>query len=188
MKRILIAIVFIFCLFSFSSCSKKTPVETNTPSNESTAPIKQELPKADPSAAESKDKDVTIEIVPPVGWTPVENAITPIHYIKETASFIVKTEPYQSNDLDGVASECKAAFEGVFQDVNVASIEKLTIDGRDARKMIFTYNISGLKMKSEYNFLFIGNKVYIIIFGDTADTFDALTSDYEQIIGAIHFK
>ncbi len=187
MKRILTAIILIICVFSLSSCGKNTQLKNNTPSNESTAQVEQTLPEADPPA-EAQNKDAAIETPLPEGWSPVENAIIPVHYMKNSTSFMVKTEPYQSKDLDGVVDECKAAFEGVFDDVVVESVEELTIDGKDARKMVFTCKVSGLKMKFEYDFLFVGNKVYVITFGDLADTFDNLKSDYEMIIQGIRFK
>lgn len=188
MKKVLTAIIFIICVLSLSSCGKGNPAESNTPSNEPVAQTEQNSPKTDPPPAEAKDKDVTIEIVPPEGWSAVENPSLPVHYTKDTTSFMVRTEPYQSKDLDGVVEECKAAFKGVFDDVVVESVEELTIDGKDARKMVFTCKVSGLKMKFEYDFLFIGSKVYVITFGDMADSFDNLIADYEKIIQDIRFN
>lgn len=188
MKRILTAIICIICIFSLSSCGKKAPEENNPQSNEPSVQIEQNSNEADPPAAEAPEKDATINITPPEGWSPVENSVLPVHFTKNTASFMVKAEPYQSRDLDGVVEECKAAFKGVFDDVVVESVEELTIDGKDARQMVFTCKVSGLKMKFEYDFLFIGSKVYVITFGDLADTFDLLTSDYEKIIQDIRFK
>ena len=130
-----------------------------------------------------------IETVPPSGWEPVEGSVIPVQYLKDTTSFMVKTENFQSTALDDVISEAKGAFEGSFEGVAYAGdAESITVDGKDARKLIFTCEVSGMQMKYEYVYLVAGGSVYAITFGGSADTFDSLLADYEQILTDICFQ
>ena len=45
-----------------------------------------------------------------------------------------------------------------------------------------------MQMKYEYVYLFVGEKVFAITFGDLAATFDSLSADYEQILKGIRFE
>lgn len=189
MKRISLIIFSIILIFTFSACSKKNAEETNTTANGAAAQTEQNSPKKEAATSETKASDTTIEIVPPDGWTLNENSVLPVHYMKGTTSFMVKPEPYQSKDLDGVVSEAKKIFSDTFDDVKFeVESQELTIDGKEARKMIFTCKVSSMNMKYEYDFLFVNEKVYVITFGGASDSFDSLSSDYEQIIKDIHFK
>ena len=188
MKKFFIVIFYIIIIFALCSCGKKTPVETSTASNDTSAKVEQASTTKETTNTEVKAKDATIEIVPPDGWTPVKGSVIPVQYMKQTASFMVKPEPYQSKDLDGVISEVKTIFEKSFDGVKFESEEKIEVDGKEARKMIFTCEISSMKMKFQYVFLFANEKVYVITFGDLTDTFDSLSSDYEQILKDIRFK
>ncbi len=133
--------------------------------------------------------EVKISIVPPEGWKPVEGSVLQVHYGNETASFMVKTESFPVDSLDSVVEEAKDIFTSTFDDVQyIGEPERITIDGKDARKFTFTCEVSSMKMKFEYAYLYVGNEVYAITFGDLADHFDSLISDYEKILSDIKFE
>lgn len=189
MKKSFISIFCIILVFILCSCGNKATVETNKTSNETSPKVDQSSTTKENSTAPTLAKDVTIEILPPAGWEPNKDSVLPVHYMKETTSFMVKQEPYQSKDLEGVISEAQEIFKGAFDDVKFeVESEDLTIDGKEAKKMIFTCKVSGMEMKYEYDFLFVEEKVYVITFGGLSDSFDSLSSDYEQIINDIRFK
>jgi predicted small lipoprotein YifL len=190
MKKILVSVLSLVLILSLSACGKKTPVET-TPTNNSaqtTNNTQPQAPTTQDTSSNTDKKEVTIEIEPPTGWTPVEGSVLPVQYMKETTSFMVKSEPYQSKDLDGVVEEAKSIFEGVFDEVKfIGDVESLEIDGRDAKKMVFSCTVMSLDMKYEYYFLFVKGKVYVITFGGLSTSLDSLSEDFAQIIKDIRF-
>lgn len=183
MKKILISVLSLVLILSLSACGKKAPLETTSTNN-----TQPQAPTTQDTSSSTDKKEVTIEIEPPTGWAPVEGSVIPVQYMKETTSFMVKAEPYQSKDLDGVVEEAKSIFEGAFDDVEFSKdIESLKIDGRDAKKMVFSCKVMGLDMKYEYYFLFVKEKVYVITFGGLGTSLDSLSGDFAQIIKDIRF-
>lgn len=141
------------------------------------------------TASETPTRTVQAEITPPEGWEAVAGSVLPVHYMKETASFMVKEEALQSDTPDGLIAEAKDIFESAFDKVSyVGDTEALTVDGYDARKFVFTCEISGLPMKYEYVYLLAGGTVWAVTFGDTTESFDTHAADYEQILSELRFR
>ena len=131
----------------------------------------------------------TITAVVPEGWTKVEGSTIPVQYMKGTASFMAKTEYFKSTNLDDVVKEALAVFQESFNGVTVTGeAQSIKVDGLDARKFVFTCNVSQIPMKYMYVYAMAdGGGVYSITFGDLADTFDSLSADYESILSQIKF-
>ncbi len=141
------------------------------------------------SETEASEGVVEIEITPPDGWTPVEGSVLPVQYMKGTASFMVKEEPFSGSTLDDVASEALGMYQESFDNVKVqGEAEPFTVDDKDARKLTFTCTIGSLNMKFLYVYLFVEDRTFVITFGDQESTFDALAADYETILSDIRFK
>jgi hypothetical protein len=144
---------------------------------------------ADTASQDKQEGAVTIEITPPDGWTKNEGSVLPVHYMKGTASFMVKVEPFDSATLDDVVNEALGIYQKSFDNLKVqGEVEPLTVDEKDARKLIFTCTVSKMNMKFLYVYLFAADKTYVITFGDQESTFDTLAADYETILSNIKFK
>lgn len=170
--------VLIMCVFLIASCGD----------NETTTTGGEDSIQDNPQTSESSTKEVEIMVTVPEGWEVVEGSVAPVQYMKGTASFIVKSEPFQSDTLDKVVAEALEIYKESFDNLQQqGQIETLLVDGKDARKNIFTCDFSGMSMKFEYIYLFVEKKVYVITFGDLASTFDSLSVDYETIVNQIKF-
>ena len=144
---------------------------------------------ADTASPNKQEGAVAIEITPPDGWTPVEGSVLPVQYMKGTASFMVKSEPFSGATLDDVVDESLGMYQKSFDNLKVqGEAEPLTVDEKDARKLTFTCTVSKMNMKYLYVYLFAADKTYVITFGDQESTFDTLAADYETILSNIKFK
>lgn len=183
-KRILVFAILIAILFVLTGCND----ESNSPSEAN--PTEPAVTSEDSAAgSEEPAGEVNISIVPPEGWEPVEGSVLQVQYLKGTASFMVKDENFSGDTLDAVVVEAKEIFTGSFDNVEyLGEPEYITVDGKDGVKLLFTCEIGSMKMKYEYVYLFAGNDVYAITFGDLADNFDKLSADYEAILVAIKFE
>lgn len=186
-KLIAIFLGFVLTIGLCSCGAKESSSDSKNPGSEIQNP--SNTPAANTPEPQQTQKDVKIIITPPEGWNPVTGSVLPVQYMKKTASFMVKSENFSGENLDDVVKEAKSAFEGAFEGVKyIGETEKIVVGGIEAQKMIFTCKISGMQMKYEYVYLFAGGKVYAITFGDLDDTFDSLSSDYEQILNDIKFE
>lgn len=196
MKKILVFLFVFMLALSFIGCSKKEKSEEKAGEALAEKVIKGADDDVDidgdssPVQSENEqERNVTIEITPPQGWQAVEGSVLPVQYMKNTASFMVKEEPFTSDTLDGVVDEALEIYGKTFSDIAVqGETETTTMDGKEAKKLTFTCTISKMNMKYLYVYLFVEGKTYVITFGDLADTFDSLTADYETILENIQFK
>jgi predicted RNase H-like HicB family nuclease len=172
--------------------TKEQQINNETSSTEGQTDNKINSEESQTSATivpDTQQKNIRIVVEPPTGWEPVTGSVLPVQYLKNTASFMVKEEPFQGKTLDEVVTEAKAAFDYAFDNVAyIGEAESITIDEKDAKKIIFTCKISNMQMKYEYVYLFAGSGVYAITFGDLEDNFDSQAADYEEILGNIHFE
>jgi len=181
MNRFIAFSLSVILLITLCSCGNQNAAEEDPAASVQT--------QEEQSTDEQAQKEINIEIAPPAGWEPVAGSVLPVQYLKNTSSFMVKKESFQSTALDDVISEAKGAFEGSFEGVEYAGdAESIAVDGNDARKLIFTCEVSGMQMKYEYVYLTVGGALYAITFGGPADTFDSLSADYEQILADIRFQ
>lgn len=187
MKKVLALFLSGLLVLALSSCGSGTAKPDGSSNSGSKSETGQSSGTMQNTATQGK---VKIEITPPSGWDPVEGSVLPVQYMKGTASFMVKEESmFAAKTPDDVVTEAKGYFEKSFKNVSYEGETKtLTVDGKDARQMVFSCTVGNLKMKYEYAYLFVGGKVYAITFGDSADSFDSLSADYEQILKDIRFQ
>lgn len=186
MKKILVICLLLFVLIGVYGCgSDASNSSSNVKTSNST--VSEETSKTSNSEAAKTDK-ADIKVSVPEGWTPVAGSVLPVQYMKNTASFMMKTEKFSGKTLDDVVKEAKDIFGKTFKNVEyIGDAETITVDGKDARKFIFSCEVSKMKMKYEYVYVFVGSEIYAITFGDLEGTFDSLAQDYEQILNKISF-
>lgn len=151
-------------------------------------PAPEKSSSAESGTQTKEAADVTVEFDPPAGWEKNEGSVLPVHYMKGTASFMVKTEPFAGATLDEVAAEAAALYQKTFDGyAGEGEAEPLTVDGKDARGLTFTCTAGGVPMKYTCVFLFAGDRTYVMTFGDLQSSFDALTPDIGAILDSIRF-
>jgi len=196
MKKVFALLLILIMTVSLFACGEKgTESLSGTSGTLSASDLKIETEASnDESGADTASQDkqegtVTIEIAPPDGWTKNEGSVLPVHYMKGTASLMVKEEPFGSATLDDVVSEALGIYQKSFDNFKVqGEVEPFTVDEKDARKLTFTCAVGNINMKYLYVYLFAADKTYVIMFGDQESTFDTLTADYETILNDIRFK
>lgn len=195
MKKYLSLFFILIMVISLCACGQKEseslPETSGTPGTSASKPeadASSDETDADTASQDKQKGDVTIEITPPDGWTKNEGSVLPVHYMKGTASFMVKEEPFGSTILDDVVNEALGIYQKSFDNLKVqGEVEPLTVDEKDARKLTFTCTVSKMNMKYLYVFLFAADRTYVITFGDQESTFDTLAADYETILSNIRF-
>ena len=176
MKKYLMLSLILILAISLFSCTQKESSE----SSQTSEPVAETT---------DQDEEVTIEVSPPEGWELNKDSVLPVHYMKNTASFMTKVEPFTSDTLDGVVDEALGIYKDTFDNLAVqGDVETITVDGKEAKKLLFTCTVSGADMKYLYVYLFVEGDVYVITFGDLADSFDSLSDDYTTILKDIKFK
>lgn len=195
MKKFLTLILTFMIAASLCACGQKGSGPSPEASGQSTSAPNTEAGGSgsetgeDAASQQKQAGTVTVEILPPEGWTKNEASVLPVHYMKGTASFMVKAEPFSGTTLDDVVKEALEIYKKSFDNVSVqGEVEALTVDEKDARSLTFTCSVSNINMKYLYVYLFAADKTYVITFGDSAESFDSLSSDYEAILSNIKFK
>lgn len=182
MNKLIAIGLSLILLVAFSACgTQKSSSENKKNTNEVQNPGN--------TSDKKTQGEVKVVITPPAGWNPVQGSVLPVQYLKNTASFMAKKENFTGKNIGDVVKEAKEIYSRSFKDVKyVGEVENITIDGKEAGKIIFTCNISNMQMKYEYVYLFVDEKVYVITFGDLEKTFDSLSADYEKILNDIKFE
>lgn len=169
MKTFYLMIV-LFCTTVLASCSNKTEV-TDEPKTSA---------------------EIKITVVLPDGWKPVENSVLEHQYMKGTASFMIKNESVlDGKKLDDAVNEAKTQIGNYFDDISFADNKTLKVDGNEAILLPYTYSVAAagmtITMKMEGIYTMVGNKCYLITFGDMKDNFDNLSADFQSILSGIKF-
>ncbi len=193
MKKSVTLFLILAMAVSVSACSQKAasaPPQTSAPTASAASTKPEEQAVSAPVPAENgQKKKVTVEITPPEGWEPVTGSVLAVQYMKNTASFMVKEENFSGGTPDAVVDEALGIYKKSFANLAVqGSAESVTIDGKEAKKLTFTCEISKMKMKYLYVYVPVEGKTQVITFGDLADSFDSLSADYETILKNIKFK
>lgn len=188
MKSVFLIFLSLLCLAGCAPAATDAGQSAPTATIQAGASSAPAESTADTAPAEKQAETVTVEIVPPEGWTPVEGSVLDVQYLKGTASFMVKPEPFAGATLDEVVKEAAAIYQKSFGSYAAEGEAKpLTVDGKDARKLTFTCTVSNIQMKFTYVYLFAGDQTYVITFGDQEGAFDALSADIGTILNDIRF-
>ena len=98
-------------------------------------------------------------------------------------------EFFDASNLDELFQQAESAFKGSFRNIEyIGEAESITVDGKDAKKLVFTCDGGNTKVKYEYIFFILGKDPCSIHFVDTNDSFDKLAGDFEQILKSISFN
>jgi hypothetical protein len=132
--------------------------------------------------------DYTIKA--PEGWTKNASSSVPEHYMKNGVSLILTIDyaPAEAKTIDGYVEYVKKMYEKQFKSVKFEPVKKLTINGNDARELLYTADISGLKMKYDVVFIPKQTKVYTMTAGGLADTFKPLMPECQAFFNSFKFK
>jgi len=182
-KKIIAGLLAGLLLISLAACAGNAAGPANPTSDQTTT-------SSSGGKASAATDAVKILIEPPAGWEPVTGSVLPVQYLKETASFMVKEESLLSGKLlDEAVEQALQVLGNAFKDMTrEGDIETITVDGKDARLVVFICTVSKIAMKFEYVYLIAGGKFYAITFGDTAAHFDAAAEDYALILQNIRFE
>ena len=197
MKKQILSILILLLTVSLCACGPKNaaaspePSDTSSQANGTSAPAAQSdtaAAPADTSAVKPDGGSMTIEITPPDGWEPMTGSVLAVHYMKNTASFMAKEEPFTGTTLDEILGEAQAIYGNAFDNFTVTGgPEPATIDGREAKTLTFTCEISGMTMKYLYAYVIVDGKTFVITFGDLESSFDSLSADFDTILSEIRF-
>jgi len=177
LSAVLLSVLFI------TGCGTTNTIQDKTPINDSS-----QNPGTAAKAPKTGVNGINPTVNVPEGWKPVEGSILKIQYLKGTTSFMAKPESFNTTDLDEVTAQAVSMFKDAFTNVEtLGATEKITVDGKDARKLLFTAEVAGVKMKYEYVYVLVDNQIYAITFGGSASDFDDLQADYRAILDGIKF-
>lgn len=133
--------------------------------------------------------EVNVSVTTPEGWEPYEGSPHPAEYYKGTARFIVMNWGFNASNLDELVEKAKSTYPSTYKDIEyIGEVENLTVDGKDARKFVFTYDAGAARCKCWNIFLLLGKDSYLIVFTDMVGNFDDNIGDYEQILKSISFN
>jgi hypothetical protein len=182
MKRnhILLILVLSVSLLLASGCGgTSSPAGTTKATSAPTASVTQG------TTASGKQLMVTM----PEGWDKVVGSTSLYQYMKGTQSFIGQIEPFMAKTLDGVVDEATAIYAKSFSGYQlVKGPDSITVGGLDARSLQITCKIAGLDMKYRYVYVFVGDDLYALTFGDLASTFDNLAADQQSVLDSVEVK
>lgn len=178
-------------MWSLASCGTSTlPTASNSEKSVvlssaagSEAPASSKPAESSPASSEQEKK---LRASVPEGWNAITGSVLEYQFMKNTASFMLKTENFSGSTLDEVVAEAEEIFKNSFGDFQEeGNPEAIKVAGTDARKIVFTCQVGKLSMKYMYVYLFVGNKLYAVTFGDMQTTFDSLAGDYQAILDSM---
>ena len=120
MKKFLTLILTFMIAASLCACGQKGSGPSPEASGQSTSAPNTEAGGSgsetgeDAASQQKQAGTVTVEITPPEGWTKNEDSVLPVHYMKGTASFMVKAEPFSGTTLDDVVKEALEIYKKSF--------------------------------------------------------------------------
>ena len=114
-------------------------------------------------------------------------------FLKNGASFMIKEETaLNGKSMEDAIPVVKQQMTKFFKEIEFAPVERMKIDGRDARSVTFIYSVkvgnTALKMKMQSIYVMVGGKCQNVSFGSLADKFSAITGEIQQILRGIRFS
>lgn len=132
--------------------------------------------------------DYTIQM--PAGWTKNAGSAAKEHHMKNGVSFLltVDTAPASAQSPDAFVEYVKKQLTGTFKNTVFEPVKKVTINGREGRELVYTGEMSGMKMKYDVIYVPKGGQYYTLTFGGLADTFGAVKADIGAIVQSFKLK
>jgi|WetSurMetagenome_2_1015567.scaffolds.fasta_scaffold315919_1 hypothetical protein len=132
--------------------------------------------------------DYTLQIPP--GWDKVKGSTALEHFMKKGVSFILTVDqaPPSAKTPDEFVAYAKKALTGAFKNVKFEPVKMVSINGREAREVVYTGEVSGIKMKYDAVYILRNGTVYALTIGGSEQTFEAVKADYSAIFNSFKMK
>lgn len=126
----------------------------------------------------------------PEGWTKNAGSAAPEHYMKNGTSLIltIDTAPAEAKTTDAYVEFVKKQYSRALKNVKFDPVKRLTINGIDARELVYVGETYGIKMKYDVVFFPKQNRYFTITAGGMASTFDSMKADYQAFFNSFKFK
>jgi hypothetical protein len=132
--------------------------------------------------------DYTLQI--PAGWEKVKGSSALEHFIKNGVSFILTIDqaPPTAKTPDQFVAYAKKALAGAFKNTKFEPAKMVTINGREARELVYTGEVSGMKMKYDVVYIIRDGRVYTLTVGGLEQAFDTVKADCSAIFNSCKLK
>lgn len=127
----------------------------------------------------------------PSNWTPVQAAGAEVAFqspvqgnaIPGTVNIVLERLPSAAVTLDEYDQAGEQNLKQQFPDYKPISLNRVTIDGKQAYKRVYTATIAGRLLQLQQIYLIDRDVAYVISCGAPQDTFNTYTTVFDQISG-----
>ncbi len=126
----------------------------------------------------------------PSGWKKNQGSAAKEHYMKDGVSFIltVDTAPASAKTPEQFMEYVKKQLAGTFKNTAFEPVKKVTVNGQEGRELVYTGEMSGIKMKYDVYYFPKGGSYYTLTFGGMAMMFDDVKADITTIVNSFKMK
>jgi hypothetical protein len=131
-----------------------------------------------------------ISVTPPPGWELHEGAGLLVGYRNNGASFFVTRDalPPQASTPDQFIEFVKGNFAETFANTEFGAVQTLQVAGHESRKLYFTGEIFGVRMKNMVVYVFRNGSAYTLTCGNGLAEFAETEGDFQAFIDSFQFK
>jgi hypothetical protein len=131
-----------------------------------------------------------ISVTPPPGWELHEGAGLLVGYLNNGASFFVTRDalPLQASTPDQFIEFVKGNFAETFANTEFGAVQTLQVAGHESRKLYFTGEIFGVRMKNMVVYVFRNGYAYTLTCGNGLAEFAETEGDFQAFIDSFQFK
>lgn len=132
--------------------------------------------------------DYSVQV--PAGWEKKAGSAAREHYMKSAVSFIltVDTAPAGAKTPDQYVEFVKKQLAGTFKNTRFEPVKKITVNGRDARELVYTGEISGIKLQYDVVYIQKGEQYYTLTFGGMQEMLSTVRGDVKAIVNSFKLK
>jgi predicted Zn-dependent protease len=132
--------------------------------------------------------DYTLKV--PDGWKKREGSAALEHYMKAGVSMMLTTDyaPAEAKTPDAYVEFVKKLYVKSFKNTQFEPVKKLSVNGNDARELVYTAEVAGMKMKYDVLYVPKDSKYYTLTIGGLAKSFDEVKADCKTIFNSFKFK
>jgi hypothetical protein len=125
----------------------------------------------------------------PDGWTKNANSAAKEHYMKNgvTLMLTVDTAPSDAKTPDAYVEFVKKQYVRAFKNVKFEPVKKVNINGVDSRELVYTAEVSGIKMKYDMVYIPKQSSYYTFTAGGLATSLDDLKAEYQAFFHSFKF-
>ena len=139
-------------------------------------------------AAFAAPNEYTIQV--PAGWKKNLHSAAKEQYMKSGVSFILSVDiaPPSATTPEEFVEYVKKQLTGTFKNTKFEPVKKVTINGREGRELVYTGEISGMKMKYDVFYFPKDSSYYTLTFGGMEVTFASVKADVSSIVNSFKLK